>query len=70
MQLLLSPAINYLFGDGWGGTWGAYTIYTSHLNGNLLHKQNYKIDWVRERLSTKYTVPKLHLNRLLKRVEN
>ena len=44
MQLLLSPAINYLFGDGWGGTWGAYTIYTSHPKGNLLHKQTYKIE--------------------------
>ena len=44
MQLLLSPAINYLFGDGWGGAWGTYTIYTSHPNGNLLHKQNYKIE--------------------------
>ena len=29
-----------------------------------------KLDVVRQRFSTKYTVPKLHLNRLLKGVEN
>ena len=43
MQLFLSPAINYLFGDGWVVAWDAYIVYTNHSNGNLLHKQNYKI---------------------------
>ena len=67
----MSPPINYLFGGGWGGAWGAYTIYTNHQNGNLLHKKRLiKLDVVRQRFATKHTVPKLHLNRLVKRAEN